>query len=468
MSFIYNDPNLINKLLKSALDFQIKFTKQGQTSDIATTNNGNLQILLNNLQNTVNSSTISYQGNTVPQYDKSSLDSLGNLAYFLSSNKITVGGEIICYSFNETPEGLKDDERYHYYKLEGANEYFINKDLLIKFIKSRQAKLSTKPNKNEEIQLKSLINKANDLLETNIGLKFDSKALNEDSILDWIQKPITNILMNHIEGDGLIPLKLMDVESKESLNAWLDNNGMTVNVDGSAVDTKNNKFNDCIMIQNLYERANKIRSKKENKDLIIAYKTKINELASSKEYNCKLNGVQQTSSSNTSELDSTVLGKLKNLVNYLPLSNNEINFDKIEGFFALYEEVLNTSSNNVATAATNDITRARQIMQTVKQMTNSSAVIYNLNMDQGDIMRMLKWANANPYIPFLEQLEELATLTGNVLRYLYSSYFSDGRLKISSSEKNALLLQYYGGNSALYQNKSKLGQLMQHIPGKVV
>ena len=62
MSFIYDDKNLINELLKSALEFEKKFSKQGQAAPptnldsayTAQTNNFNsLLQLVNNLESRV-------------------------------------------------------------------------------------------------------------------------------------------------------------------------------------------------------------------------------------------------------------------------------------------------------------------------------------------------------------------------------------------------------------------------------
>jgi hypothetical protein len=59
MSFIYDDPNLLNELIKSSLDFTTKFTKHGQlvNEDVK-----NLNILLNNLLRT---STLSADPNKI-------------------------------------------------------------------------------------------------------------------------------------------------------------------------------------------------------------------------------------------------------------------------------------------------------------------------------------------------------------------------------------------------------------------
>lgn len=192
MSFIYDDKNLIDQLLLSGLDFEVKFSKKGQAAAAsvnASNDYANLRSLIVDLSKQLlpkdpnaapAASVISYEGdaNNKPKMTSTHLEGLGALVNFLEMNKITVDGKRIAYSQGEDPKS----QEYQLYQLEGnagllevadrsqvTNGRFVNKDLLKAFIMSRLAALSQQPNKVEEVQLGVLIQEANKLLGTNIN-----------------------------------------------------------------------------------------------------------------------------------------------------------------------------------------------------------------------------------------------------------------------------------------------------------
>src|SRR5271170_1450788 len=128
MSFIYNDPKLIKQLIKSALDFEQKFVKKGQTAPVSTTpapvDISALQDHIKQLQAQLRPpakdpnapATVSSQGANDVSLDVTHLKNLGTLIAFLATNQIMVDGKRVAYAPNENVQ----DPSYQLYKLQGV------------------------------------------------------------------------------------------------------------------------------------------------------------------------------------------------------------------------------------------------------------------------------------------------------------------------------------------------------------
>jgi hypothetical protein len=188
MSFIYDDPKLINDLIKHALDFENKFLKKGQAGfDPGFLEPAkNLRELIGNLEKQIAPGAepvISHEGDPSVQipFRSENVESLGALVSFLATNKLTVNGQRIAYHLNEDPK----NENYQLYQLEpnaGLLEvedrskvtqgFFANKDLLSAYLVSLQAEEAKKPNDVLRVQLSKLIQEANRLLDTKINEQY--------------------------------------------------------------------------------------------------------------------------------------------------------------------------------------------------------------------------------------------------------------------------------------------------------
>lgn len=481
MSFIYDDPNLIDNLLKSALDFQVKFTKQGQAAAAAVNNDKvNLDTLLNNLQNPVSGSGISYEGDAAPRYDDSSLENLGALVSFLAMNKITVGGKRAAYMANEATPELEANQDYHYYKLEGnaglvevqdrtkiTNGYFVNKNLLVKFIQSRQAKLATKPNKTEEVQLGALIEQANDLLDTNIDPKFNPNTIDLESNVDSL--PVTLDEANMYDVSGKLILKLKDLQSPESLNDWLNENKINVKANGKDIPVTDPAFDRCVVVRYLHGRAKWKAGGAGTKDKAVygaylqAVQTVGIKVTGADGKPCKLSGVSNTTPG------AVTSDALQSIVNSLPLDIKDIDFNRIKRFFTTYKQYISDENE-----ANGHMDRAIQIMDATTQMTNPPTSDFSMEMDQNTILSLLKAAPVSQYTQFLSQLEMVVDSTARVVGIFYNAHVRQaysGEKKpietLTATQREEVYNQFMGPSSALARNKSKLQQLMRYQPGKV-
>lgn len=202
---------------------------------------------------------------TAPQLNSTSLESLGALVAWLVANKMTVGGKRIAYGLNEDPK----NQEYVLYKLEpnaGLLEradratirqgFFVNKDLLTKFIVSRQAALSKKPNKMEQVQLNDLIADANKLLGANISptYKEPEVVLPDGTELDRVPKELDPKQWGQT---GNVPLFVKDLKSADALNVWIKTNGIGLKDENGKVvgsdDLQN--FDLCGIVNILSQRA---------------------------------------------------------------------------------------------------------------------------------------------------------------------------------------------------------------------
>lgn len=189
MSFIYNDEKLINELLKSAIDFENRFLKKAQQAapgpapDPQAVRNSAALKLLDNLEKSVDPDEpiISSTTDEAKLYSYH-VENLGALLNFVIQNGITVGYKPIAVEANP------NDPSYVFYKLEGNagfNEsadrsrqtkgFYVNKDLLVQYIKSLQKIAHESGNEVMRVQLGSLIDQANNQLGTKIDPNYKPK-----------------------------------------------------------------------------------------------------------------------------------------------------------------------------------------------------------------------------------------------------------------------------------------------------
>lgn len=173
MSFLYDDPQLLNELLRYGQDPD---AYAQQTANFAA-----MRQLIGNLESQLvpgAENEVSHEGEpgTTAVLRTQNLASLGALVNFLETNKITINGKRIAYSPSEDPH----TEDYVLYQLEPAGTvtqgFVVNKDLLSAYLVSLQANEQKKPNPVMNVMLAKLIKEANDLLETKINEKYVAPA----------------------------------------------------------------------------------------------------------------------------------------------------------------------------------------------------------------------------------------------------------------------------------------------------
>lgn len=288
MSFVY-DTDVLSQLLKLGLSLEKKGQQQTQYEDPESY--AQKQSLVQRVRGVLDelekqsapppkdpneaakdaSEEISYEDDpsnptkTAPQLTSTNLESLGALVAWLVMNKMTVGGKRIAYGLGEDPK----NPEYVLYKLEpnaGLLEradrgtirqgFFVNKDLLVKFIVSRQAALAKKPNKMEQVQLGDLIADANKLLGANINpaYKEPEVVLPDGTELDRVPKELDPKQWGQ---PGNVPLLVKDLKSVDALNTWIKANSIGYkDEDGKVVSSDDlQNFDLCGVVDILNQRA---------------------------------------------------------------------------------------------------------------------------------------------------------------------------------------------------------------------
>lgn len=196
MSFIYDDKKLINDLLKSAIDFENRFLKKGQKpvpneaaedKGVADADKARIALdFLDDIEKTVTGEvgniTTGRDGGT--QLTPLSMESLGALVQFLADSQMMIDYKRIAYHAQENPP---DKNNYVLYNLEGntlfemqtgagprgqeiiTKGYYVNKNLLIMYLKSLQEEAHKTQNELISMQVNTLINEANQQMNAKIG-----------------------------------------------------------------------------------------------------------------------------------------------------------------------------------------------------------------------------------------------------------------------------------------------------------
>lgn len=474
----------MNKLLINSL----KFNKVGQAA--ATGDFANLEVLLNSLEQAPSTTTtdatdsgeekVSYEGDgPAPKLTSLNLKDLGALSSWLVQNKMTIGGQRVAYAEGEE-NNISNKENYQPYKLEnnelfletGSREpnktrFFINTDLLKKFIQSRQAALSKKPNMPEQVQLGALIDSANRLLGTEIGKQYKEPEKDFSNVeIDRVPNPITG----NPNDTGNVPLMGKDLRGIGELNAWAKK--MQMLVKNTPVAYGQEGFDQCDLLNILYARA-VYRGR---------YQTSPAETAAAQYYqkqiegfsgpaNCRLRGYVAPQTGAGAGGGQVTTATLQQLAGSLPLDLDDIDFNRIRGFFALLRQLsANTGRGSelesIMSEADNRMTQITGMVS--RKMGPSGGTQFNLNEDAEAYANMLTPPITQQYVPLLHNLQYVVELTGRVVDAFYAMYArppSGGeapRPTFTSEQRSAIEAQTRGGDSYLMRNKERLQSLVQN------
>lgn len=186
MSFIYDDANLIKNLIRYGLDFENKFTKTGQTVPTPTATDVALNTaalkMLDDLENESSAAQNPGSANITSDVDGanltlSDLNNLGSLIQFLIKNKIMIDYQRIAYDATEKqgqPYVLINVETTPYFASIGYNSagFYVNKDLIVKYLTSLQETAHSNKITAMENRLKYLIDQANKQLKVNMSTNY--------------------------------------------------------------------------------------------------------------------------------------------------------------------------------------------------------------------------------------------------------------------------------------------------------
>lgn len=398
MSFVY-DTDLLKRLLKIAQADQTSYEQyvDPETRDRISSAAWYVKNVLDNLEKQAAppetpaeaALEVSYEDDpsdpnkAAPQLTSTNLESLGALVAWAVMNRMTVGGQRIAYGANDTPPG----GNYVFYKLEpnsGLLEpadrsvtkqgYFVNKDLLVKFIQSRQAALAKTPNMVEQVQLGMLIDDANRLLGTNISREYKEPetVVPDNARLDSLPQAIDPEQWG-APGDKL--LTAGSLKNRDALEAWLKTNSVTMKGDDGkdyTVDDVQN-FDICAFVGVLQKRAERI-SRGSQRPEAKAYVSLVAKLAT--ELRCA--GPQQAQPGAPGAAGGAAV-QLQQLVALRPFNSNNLNLTEIQLFVDSFAPIANTSTAKGKAAQVKKSIQGAMGMMSVKdpiikleQLTSSS------------------------------------------------------------------------------------------------
>jgi hypothetical protein len=438
MSDIFNK-DLINQLLKHGLDFEHKFTKGGQAAAAQVNANAALKQLLDNLESQLYPqqkdpnapAEVSTDSDSAVSLTSTALEGLGSLVAFLAQNKISVDGQRVAYYQQEDPKS----EDYQLYRLEPnagflepatretvTNGFFVNKDLLVKYITTLQAGLAKKPNDVLRVQLGALVNQSNKLLGTQLGTTYQAPeaTLADGQVLDSFPQVIDP---KNYGADGNAALTFGDIKSPEAFNAWMQSH--SISVGGKTM--KDQDFDRCVVIQTVHSKAKWKASTATNdtlKNRNAIYLKQVEKIGPSitgpDGKACTLAGV---STSPAAGAGGATADSLSRLVSALPLAAGDIDFSRIRTFFDAYRQMVNPSRPGAAAALRAMDNVVNTAMPNAQKMTENQMDSYPLSVDATTLATWLippkGMAQANSLI---NNLRYVVAETAAVVRDLKNAY----------------------------------------------
>lgn len=486
MSFIYDDPNLVIKLMSNALDYQFKFTKRGQ--DAMAQARANLLAMVKNLQTKLDpnqSATpqISWEGDQQPTLASPNLESLGDFVHWLTQSKIMMSGQRIAYDNSEVtgqpPAG------WILYRLEthaatpdqrGADPggFYVNPKLLETYITQLQSYESQNPNKTMRFQLGRLIEEANQDLGTNVNSTYQApeKILRDTVVLDNVPDTFVNIQSSGYGGD--VPLTYGDLKDEMTFNSWLKNKGIQflgqVGGKSSKIPFGAPGFDSCTVLKVLMYRAtHKAYISTEEKEQSQIYARQVSNIA--REVNCDLSGQAaqpgsadrqggQNQDAGSKELSGNQLQSIINeIVDSLPLQLQNIDFNRIKTFEGKMAQLM---SNNPTVI--NYISSTNGLMDKATALTKSGDTFFQLGISPTAVVNMLKpnaqgFAAAN-FFSLVQLLDQVVDNVRAMVGYFMSAYAS----KVTDQQR-AFIYGQIGrrpDDTSIYsRNIEYLNQLMQ-------
>lgn len=450
MSFIYEDPELIDKLVFSGLDYVVKFTKKGQAAAAAVQQDrANLLTHIKNLQSQLQDTpTISHEGEDTakPQLVDKNLESLGDLVQWLVANKITVNGGRVAYGKDEKPPG--DGKGWIPYDLEthkttvdqrGAapDTFKVQPALLKTFIVSLQAQAANSDNqamkKWMNFKLGQLIQEANRDLGTEIDTKYQApENIRDNDVLDRIPQNLVDA--NTSVTGGNIAFTYADSKDYMSFNKFLSDNNISMKdagPQGQQLGFNHPKYNRCGILNILMARAKyKYQAARsvDEKNLSTIYMRQVSTIAEQVPGGCDLSGRgekgsadmqggqghgQQGAGGNQDEL-------ITQIINDLPLQQADVNFDRIRRFMESLGKLMgNNPTINTLIQQTNNM-----MVEVSTKYMDAPETVFQLGISPEALVGKFKEKQfPGRYFPRVVQLlDQIVDNTASLVRYFLSAY----------------------------------------------
>jgi hypothetical protein len=433
---IYENPWLVSQLLQAGLESEAKLAKKGQAAPtaqpeqpIATA----LKSILNNLKNQITpgkdpGGSITHETSGADVFSHN-MDSMGDLVQWLSSNGTRFGGGTIVYPGNR--ERPSDD--YGYFKIEPGTEivvplatpdrsvvaYWINPEALKNYLVSLQGDPKLKNNVMFQVQLLKLIQDANTQLDLDISEQYKEpeKTLPDSTVADNTTQELNP---TQYSTQGNIPLTLGDLKDSTTLNAWLSNKKIGLNIGGHTGGMMINhpEFDHCAVLKILNQRAafNAARATSADaKAVAAAYAQKVKAIAA--EIRCDLGGQQQPGQEKPGGAGGGLAAAspqiLMQLSSLKPFNSQYISFPELTKFLTLYGQYANDP------AVTDMVNKLDAGMKKFKSYYSGTDTINLYNMTKDQFKSMLQ--NGSYATIAADQLMEVIMYAGQLYQRLVNS-----------------------------------------------
>lgn len=405
MSFILQDKNLVNTLLRQQLSKSAQQYVGVSPQDFSAVRGiiANLEKQLSN-PTTAPGTEVATESDQPVALNSAHMENLGTLVEFLATNKITVDGKRVAYTLAEKVE----DPTYKLYRLQGAagllelanrNEavqygYYVNPELLVKYLNGLRGQLVKEPNPVLNAQVEAIIQQANSQLETNIDKFYrePAKTLPDNQVLDRLPQ---NIKTNDPTSEGNIVLTYGDIASDTSFNNWIQQNN--IGIDGKAY--RHPQYNKCGLLKVLSARAKSYMGNATSaqfKEIYTTYAEVVGKLTVA--FQCQTEAVtpgatdQQGGTTNGPVGAKNTAATLQQLTEILPLQMDQLDFGRIRDFVNQYRSIVSASTDsNRAQQADTAITQLEQYMQAATQNTAGQSMT-NFHMDGLTANDLVSWA----------------------------------------------------------------------------
>lgn len=431
MSFIHDNPWLINQLLKTALDSENKISKTAQPvppdqSQIA----NSLRAMLDNLRDQI---TPLKEGPTQvghasggAELSSHNMDSMGDLVEWMSKNGTRIGNQVIVMD----GKGERPSEDYGYFKIEPGTEivvplakpdrnvraFWINPTALKNYLVSLQSDPKLKGNVIFQVQLLKLIQDANNQLDLDLSEQYKEpeKTIPDDTVLDNVPNPINR------QGGQTVPLTYGDLKALDKFWNWAIGKGMSMEAeDKVVVQAGTQEFDRCAFIQAIAARAKSAYAyRKPNSQ---QYWAQVQVIAKEAECDIGGSGAQQGGQSGTQpgQMNPQALMELSTL---RPFNSDVINFREIQLFTHRYAQLANRPNiTQMATQIDASINDAKRNMN----VQNDTIMIAMLT-DSNDL-EPLKALTRMP-APFMDKLYTIIYNAGS----MYQDFYNTARYQAES------------------------------------
>lgn len=452
MSFILEDPQLVKALLRYA---QAVPTPAISPQDVSA-----VRTLISNLRQKLTGGPTAAEpeittgsGQNAP-LTSLNMKNLSSLVNWLGMNGIKINGKNIVVGADELP----NDPSYVPYQFEGDQAFRpattltfkVNRELLSQYLHSLVGQVLKSGNPVMKAQVEAMVNESNEQLDTNITQYQTTQTLDPNFVIDKLpQRILTNAPPY---GDGTIELKYGDLADYTNLNAWVQDNKITVN-DQSQVDR-------CALLKFLHARAaNQIQNAHSQQAAAVAklYRQALEKIAPA--FKCDLGSATKpgTTQSSGQPVGTSDAATLAQLVDILPLQSDVLDFGRIRDFINHYRSLLGAGVDPIRLQSDNvAMDQAEQYMQGATRNTLGQSMT-TFSMDGLSATDLIEWATPpnqdqpirarGSALALANFLEQVVRQVYTIIKHLYDAHYSELTTDPRLSSANVAIQQQVGGPS---------------------